>query len=74
MFCDTNQIRALAPHAKKLTLFDTRESIREKIVAHVPDFFKFHLNPASPEKIARFCRSLKAEVLCELPLLTFTEI
>ncbi len=39
-FCDTQQIRALAPHAKKLTLFDTRESIGEKIVAHVPDFFK----------------------------------
>ena len=39
-FCDTNQIRSLAPHAKKLTLFDTRKSIGEKSVAHVPVLFK----------------------------------
>ena len=29
------QIRALAPHAKKLTLSDTRESIGEKSAARV---------------------------------------
>ena len=35
------QIRALAPHAKKLTLSDTRESIGEKSAARVPVFFNF---------------------------------
>ena len=38
-----NQIRALAPHAKKPMLFDTCGSIGEKFVAHVPEFFKFLL-------------------------------
>lgn len=45
------QIRALAPHAKKLTLSDTRESIGEKSAARVPVFFNFL-------KSYRLCSSL----------------
>lgn len=42
LFGGAKQIRALAPYAKTLTRFDTRESIREKFMAHVPNFSYFN--------------------------------
>ena len=40
-FYDTKTDSCARASCQKAPLFDTRESIGEKIVAHVPDFFKF---------------------------------
>ncbi len=47
---------------QKAVLFDTRESIGEKIVAHVPDFFGFLLNSGFARNVhGAFCNLKEAD-------------
>ena len=53
---------------QKAPLFDTRESIGEKSVAHVPGFFRFFLKSASPEKPYRLLQQSEESGPAQVPL------
>ena len=66
-FCDTKTDSCARASCPKAPLFDTRESIGEKSVAHVPGFFGFLLNRASPEKSYRLLQQSEGAVSYDSP-------
>ena len=72
-FYDTETDSCARASCQKAPLFDTRESIGEKSVAHVPGFFRFLLKSASPEKSYRLLQQAERSCKKQLLLLYFRQ-